>query len=64
MITIRYGINRPRGPRKRDGRDHQSHGPIEVDGVWGDDDTHTRIRAEIRKRHPGWMVTGYALVNP
>ncbi len=58
ILMINYGVNRRSGR----GLEHD-YGKVLVDGVWGEVETHRRIRRAILRRHPGWTPTGYALIQ-
>jgi hypothetical protein len=55
-LRVNYGISR----RKGKGIEH-SQGKIRIKGNWELDDTHDKIKRIIFKRHPGWLITGYAI---
>lgn len=57
-LHINYGINRAIRRKGRRGIEH-SQGKMAIVGNWDDDATHEKIFAIIRRRHPGWLVTGY-----
>lgn len=57
-IRINYGINRKEGKRIV-----HRNGTMRIKGVWGEEETSKKIRAIIYRRHPGWLVTGWAYVK-
>ena len=59
FLRVNYGIN-----HRLQGR-HFSHrsGKMRIKGDWADDATHEKIKAIIRRRHPGWNITGWCLAN-
>lgn len=55
-MKINYGINRKiTGKRLQ----HENHS-FNLNGSWDDEEFHDRIRDEIKRKHPGWSITGYA----
>jgi hypothetical protein len=58
-LRINYGVN-----RREKGKTLHAYGKLRCKGDWSADDTHRHIRTLILKRHPGWMLTGYALISP
>lgn len=61
-MIINYGINRRRPGSKRKRDIECKNETLEIDGIdFDDNEVHKRIRAEIRGKHPGWSLTGYAL---
>lgn len=58
LIRINYGINR----RISFGIAHINHW-MRIKGVWLDTPTHDKIIKIIRRRHPDWLITGYALAR-
>lgn len=58
VLKINYGLNRGKGSNHR-----HRYGKIEVVGDWEDDETQREIRRRILDRHPGWFLTGYALIE-
>lgn len=65
-MKVNYGIN-----QRREGRwVHENHSlelPQYADDRWDDDfdgDVHREIRRAINEAHPGWLITGYAIVRP
>ena len=64
MITLRYGINRRRpGSRRKTNLQHENH-TIELEGIdFFAAGAHGEIIKSIQEKHPGWAVTGYALVK-
>ena len=63
-LLVRYGVSRRR-PGSRSKRDIETkRGELRLrGGVWLDSDTSDKIRARIRKAHPGWGIMGYAYVS-
>ena len=55
FLRVNYGIN-----QRLQGR-HFSHrnGKMRIKGNLADDATHKKIKAIIRRRHPGWNITGW-----
>jgi len=66
-MKVNYGINR-KNPEKGPRIIHQN-GKIELpdvpDSEWDREgsEVHGQIRATIQSKHPGWMITGYAIVR-
>jgi len=59
MITVNYGITlRLKGKGKR--RVSENHQGLQLDLK---ENQSKKIREEIRKRHPGWIVEGFAIVD-
>ncbi len=56
-MKINYGINR----KNEKGKTEHDNGHIKLNVGWGNDKDHAEIRDAIRKKHPGWMITGYAI---
>jgi hypothetical protein len=56
-LRINYGLN-----RKHKRKFEHLYGKIRCVGSWECDETHNKIRTLIRRRHPGWNITGYALI--
>jgi hypothetical protein len=63
-LHITYGINRRRPGRRRKSDIEHSQGEIWITGTWGDDATHSAIRAAIYRANPGWQITGYCNSTP
>ena len=59
FLRVNYGIN-----QRLQGR-HFSHrnGKMRIKGNLADDATHKKIKAIIRRRHPGWNIAGWSLAN-
>jgi hypothetical protein len=66
-MKINYGINRslPSEGKKKRRIEHQCHTmTIRTAFSWEDDFLHQAIRRKIKRRHPGWMITGYCEARP
>lgn len=59
-MQINYGINRKKA---KGGIEHQNHKMVLPQLDWEDDSTQKQIMSQIREKHPGWSVTGYARVE-
>ena len=60
MITVNYGLSlRLKGTRKK--RQHKNCQGLELDLK---ETQHKKIRNAIRAKHPGWILEGYAIVDP
>lgn len=59
-MKINYGIWKLRSRKPCETK----NGSLEIEGTWGDDDFHRRIRAEIRRLNPGWEIVGYCPPSP
>lgn len=57
-LLINYGINCRSGRRI----EHR-YGKLRIKGRWLNDDTMRKIHTHIRRRHPGWLITGYCLLR-
>lgn len=58
-LRINYGINR-RVPVRDSSYIAHANGKMAIVGQWEDDSTHDKIRSIIKRRHPGWAITGWA----
>lgn len=56
FLRVNYGIHHKLQGRHR-------NGTMRIKGDWADDATHDKIKAIIRRRHPGWNITGWCLAN-
>ncbi len=59
-LKITYGIKRPRPDNKFGHNVEHKNGQLEIDGEWETEATRKAIITEIKKKHPGWTITGFS----
>ena len=56
-LNVNYGIN----VRIKGSYFSHRNGTMRIKGDWSDGATHEKIKTIIRRRHPGWNITGWSL---